>query len=226
MGRSRKPLTGQPVRGFESHPLRHRRSFPGRAGCEGPALPEPLSPRKAIRHEENIPAQQPPAQEDPRFRGRMRTRQGRAVLARRRRKGASVWRSDGRGARPPGGRAGRGPTRDQRLRRRADYLRCYRQGRRRHGALAVLQSRPPASGSPGWGSRRAARWATRCAPAAQEKGEGDLPTMGTARPLPAIDVVVHLKPAAATADFAPMKRAGAPLGSLLPADRARAAGPR
>src|SRR6185295_20270762 len=23
MGRSRKPLTGQPVRGFESHPLRH-----------------------------------------------------------------------------------------------------------------------------------------------------------------------------------------------------------
>ena len=27
MGRSRKPLTGQPVRGFESHPLRQCTSF-------------------------------------------------------------------------------------------------------------------------------------------------------------------------------------------------------
>ena len=26
----------------------------------------------------------------------------------------------------------------ERLRRRADYLRCYRTGRRRHGALAIL----------------------------------------------------------------------------------------
>lgn len=91
---------------------------------------------------------------------------------------------------------------EERLRRRADYLLCYRTGRRRHGALAILYFVANQVGHPRIGitaSRKVGnavvrhklkrrvkeiyrRW--------QERGK-----------LPALDLVVHLKPEAGGADF-------------------------
>lgn len=90
----------------------------------------------------------------------------------------------------------------ERLRRRADYLRCYRTGRRRHGSLAILYFVPNQLGHPRIGitaSRKVGpafvrhrikrrikeiyrRW--------NERGN-----------LPALDLVVHLKPEARGSDF-------------------------
>src|SRR5215216_4733547 len=91
MGRSRKPLTGQPVRGFESHPLRHSLS-PGDAavldamapgelvyefrsmrravpwGLAAPRLMTSTSKKVATR-ETDFSAQQPSAQADARLPG-------------------------------------------------------------------------------------------------------------------------------------------------------------
>lgn len=98
-------------------------------------------------------------------------------------------------------------ARVQRLRRREDYQRCYRQGRRRHGALATLYFVPNELSHPRVGitvSRKVGksvvrhrlkrrikevyrRW--------EERGR-----------LPALDVVVHLKPAAANSDFPSLRK--------------------
>ncbi|HEY7215351.1 MAG TPA: ribonuclease P protein component, partial [Thermoanaerobaculia bacterium] len=49
---------------------------------------------------------------------------------------------------PPAGAAGERLTSEERLRRRTDYLRCYRTGRRRHGPLAILYFVPNQLGHP------------------------------------------------------------------------------
>ena len=91
---------------------------------------------------------------------------------------------------------------ETRLRRRADYLKCYRTGRRRHGSLAIVYFVPNQLGHPRLGitaSRNVAnavvrhlikrrikevyrRW--------QDRGK-----------LPALDLVIHLKPEAGKSDF-------------------------
>ena len=95
---------------------------------------------------------------------------------------------------------------ESRLRRRADYLRCYRTGRRRHGAVAIVYFVPNQLGHPRLGitaSRKVGkavvrqrlkrrirevyrRW--------QDRGR-----------LPALDLVVHLKPEAGKSDFPAMR---------------------
>ncbi len=90
----------------------------------------------------------------------------------------------------------------ERLRRRADYLRCYRTGRRRQGSLALLYFVPNHLGHPRIGitaSRKVGpafvrhrikrrikeiyrRW--------NERGN-----------LPALDFVLHLKPEARSSEF-------------------------
>ena len=90
----------------------------------------------------------------------------------------------------------------ERLRRRADFLRSYRTGRRRHGALAILYFVPNQLGHPRIGitaSRKVGpavvrhrikrrikevyrRW--------KDRGK-----------LPALDLVVHLRPEARASDF-------------------------
>jgi ribonuclease P protein component len=90
----------------------------------------------------------------------------------------------------------------EKVRRRADYLRCYRTGRRRQGGLAILYFAPNQAGAPRLGitaSRKVGkavvrqrlkrrikeiyrRW--------QDRGK-----------LPPLDLVVHLKPEAGAADF-------------------------
>jgi ribonuclease P protein component len=95
---------------------------------------------------------------------------------------------------------------DEKLRRRADFLRCYRQGRRRQGALAILYSAPNPMGHPRLGitasrkvgkavvRQRLKRWVREVYRRGPER-----------RALPALDLVVHLKPEAGRAAFAALR---------------------
>lgn len=89
------------------------------------------------------------------------------------------------------------------LRRSADYLRCYRRGRRLRGSFARVHYSPNREGHPRLGItasrkvgkavirnrlKRRVREVYRRSPARHE--------------LPAVDLVVHLEPAAAGAEFA------------------------
>ena len=88
------------------------------------------------------------------------------------------------------------------VRRRADYLRCYRTGRRRHGALAILYFVANEAGHPRIGitaSRKVGKAVVRHRLKRRIKeiyrrwqDRGKLPPM---------DLVVHLKPEAGAADF-------------------------
>lgn len=92
--------------------------------------------------------------------------------------------------------------RRQRLRHRADYLRCYRLGKKRHGALATLHTRSNEGPEARLGvtaSRKVGNAVERHRLKRRVReifrrfeGRGRLGPM---------DVVVHLKPSAAHADF-------------------------
>jgi ribonuclease P protein component len=96
--------------------------------------------------------------------------------------------------------------RAERLRRRADYLRCYREGRRLHGALATLHAAPNREGHPRLGvtASRKVGGATVRQRLRRRVREVYRRWEGRGR-LPAADLVVHLKPAAAAAGFGALK---------------------
>jgi ribonuclease P protein component len=89
------------------------------------------------------------------------------------------------------------------LRKSADYQSCYRAGRRRHGPLLTLHIQPNPIGAPRLGitaSRRVGdavvrtrlkRWTRECFRRSPCRAG-----------LPAVDLVVHLKPEAGRASFA------------------------
>jgi ribonuclease P protein component len=107
-----------------------------------------------------------------------------------------------RPAAPTSGAAGERLPPEQRLRRRTDYLRCYRTGRRRHGSLAILYFIPNPLGHPRIGitaSRKVGKAVTRHRLKRRIK-EVYRRWPGRAQ-LPALDLVVHLKPEAGKSDF-------------------------
>jgi len=93
-------------------------------------------------------------------------------------------------------------TRAEKLRRRTEYLRCYREGRRRHGSFAILYFVPNEHQHPRLGitaSRKVGKAVTRQRLKRRVK---EIYRRWEERDrLPAMDLVVHLKPAAARADF-------------------------
>ena len=94
-----------------------------------------------------------------------------------------------------------------RLRRRADFTRCYQLGNRRSGALVVLHWAPGSGEGPRLGTtvgrkvggavvrHRLKRWV--------REAYRQWPARAS---LPAHDLVFHLRPAAASADFAAFRR--------------------
>jgi ribonuclease P protein component len=95
----------------------------------------------------------------------------------------------------------------ERLRRRADFLRCYRAGRRHHGGLATLHFVPNPDGHPRLGitaSRKLGRAVVR---QRLKRRVREIYRRWSQRDqLPPMDLVVHLKPAAAEAAFADLER--------------------
>jgi ribonuclease P protein component len=107
---------------------------------------------------------------------------------------------------PPGGRAAESLARTERVRRGGDYLRAYRRGRRRTGALVNLHYFPNDSGAPRLGvtvSRKVGNSVVR------HRLKRRIVEVFRRAPLraslPAWDFVVHVKPEAAPADFAALR---------------------
>ncbi len=121
------------------------------------------------------------------------------------------------------GQTGEGLGRSAKMRQSSDFLRCYRRGRRRHGSLAVLHVSRNAGSEARLGItasrkvgkavvrhrlKRRVREVFRRWPGRQE--------------LPRVDIVVHLKPAAASASFARFRQdLEQMLGSLVPGAKGR-----
>lgn len=94
----------------------------------------------------------------------------------------------------------------ERLRRRADYLRCYRTGRRRHGALAILYFVPNELGHPRLGITASRKVGPAVVRQRIKRRIKEVYRRWKDRgKLPALDLVVHLKPEARQADFQALK---------------------
>lgn len=101
----------------------------------------------------------------------------------------------------PGGTGQRLLARE-RLRRRADYLRCYRTGRRRHGSLAILYFVPNPLGHPRLGitaSRKVGKAVVRHR--LKRRIKEVYRRWNDRGQLPALDLIIHLKPEAGGSDF-------------------------
>jgi ribonuclease P protein component len=102
---------------------------------------------------------------------------------------------------PPQGTGQRLPS-EERLRRRADYLRCYRTGRRRHGALAILYFVPNQIGHPRIGITASRKVGNAVLRHRLKRRIKEIYRRWIDRgKLPSLDLVVHLKPEAGGADF-------------------------
>jgi ribonuclease P protein component len=90
----------------------------------------------------------------------------------------------------------------EKLRRRADYLLCYRTGRRRHGAPAILYFVANQVGHPRLGITASRKVGNAVVRHKLKRRVKEIyrrwPHRGQ---LPALDLVVHLKPEAGGADF-------------------------
>lgn len=90
----------------------------------------------------------------------------------------------------------------ERLRRRADYLRCYRTGRRRHGSLAILYFVPNQLGHPRIGITASRKVGPSVVRHRIKRRIKEIYRRWNDRgKLPALDLVVHLKPEARGSDF-------------------------
>ena len=88
------------------------------------------------------------------------------------------------------------------MRRRADYLRCYREGRRLHGALATLHIAPGREGRARLGMTASRKVGGAVVRQCLKRRVREVYRRWEGRGrLPAADLVVHLKPAAAAASF-------------------------
>ncbi|HEX4964896.1 MAG TPA: ribonuclease P protein component [Thermoanaerobaculia bacterium] len=112
----------------------------------------------------------------------------------------------GQERRPPSAVGAQRLLPEHKLRRRADYLRCYRTGRRRHGSLALLYFVPNQLEGPRLGitaSRKVGKAVVR------HRLKRRIKEIYRRWPhrseLPALDLVVHLKPEAGGSDFAALR---------------------
>jgi ribonuclease P protein component len=95
----------------------------------------------------------------------------------------------------------------ERLRRRTDYLRCYRTGGRRHSALAILYFAPNGLDHPRLGITASRKVAGAVGRRRLRRHVKEIYRRWSGRTrLPAVDLVVHLKPAAAKAGFQALRQ--------------------
>jgi len=105
-------------------------------------------------------------------------------------------------AEPAPGTAGERLLPQERLRQRADYLRCYRTGRRRHGALAIVYSAPNQLGHPRLGITASRKVGNSVVRQRLKRRIREIYRRWNDRgTLPPLDVVIHLKTEARTSNF-------------------------
>lgn len=134
-------------------------------------------------------------------------------------------------AKAPAGasRCGEGLPREERLRRRAEFLHCYREGRRRGGRFATLFYVPNSLPHPRLGitvSRKVGKRAV-VRQRLKRRVREIYRRWDRRRQLPALDLVFNLKPDATRAEFRELQREMerqmaallVPLSSLQPSPR-------
>lgn len=93
--------------------------------------------------------------------------------------------------------------RQQTLRRGADYQRCYRGGRRRHGSLVTLHFHPNDEGYPRLGITVSRKVGSSVVRQRLKRWTREVYRRSPRRvSLPPLDLIVHFKPGAGEADFA------------------------
>jgi ribonuclease P protein component len=158
-----------------------------------------------VRREENVPAQQSAAQAHARLPGADAdpARPGGALEAAAQGAQAAERLSAEPAATPPG----EGLGRQDRVRRRREYLGAYRRGRRRSGALATLHFVPNDAGVARVGvtvSRKVGNSVVRHR--VKRRVVEVFRRTPLRQGLPPWDFVVHLKPEAARAEFAALRQ--------------------
>ena len=96
--------------------------------------------------------------------------------------------------------------RGERLRQSADYLRCYRKGKRRAGRLALLYFIPNQLGHPRFGITASRKVGIAVRRQLVKRRLREIYRRSrNRRQLPPVDLVVHLQPQAANASFAALR---------------------
>jgi ribonuclease P protein component len=102
--------------------------------------------------------------------------------------------------------AGERLLREERLRRRADFLRCYRTGRRRHGEIAILYFAPNELGHPRLGITASRKVGDAVVRHRLKRRIKEIYRRWQERTrLPPMDLVVHLKPEAREVEWSPLR---------------------
>jgi ribonuclease P protein component len=165
----------------------------------------PQQQPKVDRREAHLSTQQSSPQEEPRFPGPHANASGPGHSGSAPAQGPypSERLVMDRHALPSGGQCRHQRLRRQhRLRRRADYLRCYRQGRKRHGNLATLHYHPNDEPEARLGitaSRKVGKAVRR--QKAKRRIREIFRRWNGRFSLPPLDIVVHLRPEAGRAEF-------------------------
>ena len=105
---------------------------------------------------------------------------------------------------PSGSKPGRGEglSPRQRLRRSADYVRCYRRGRKKHGSLVVLHVHPNDLGEARLGITASRKVGKAVVRHRIKRRVREIFRRFEGRPqLAYLDIVAHLKPTAGSSDF-------------------------
>jgi ribonuclease P protein component len=110
----------------------------------------------------------------------------------------------------PGGAdqvAGEGLSSREKVRQRADYLRCYRGGRRRHGSLAIIYYVPNQQGVARMGITASRKVGAAVVRHRLKRRIREIYRRWEHRGnLPALDLVVHLKAEAKGSDFTTLRQ--------------------
>jgi ribonuclease P protein component len=103
--------------------------------------------------------------------------------------------------------AGESFPRRERLRRRNDFLRCYREGRRRHGELVVLHALANGTDAPRLGLTVGRKVGGAVVRNRVKRRVREIYRRWSERSrLPGLDLVVHAKPPAGSASFAELEK--------------------
>ncbi len=95
---------------------------------------------------------------------------------------------------------------NQKIRHRADYQRCYRGGRRRHGTFATLHFVPNSLGHPRVGITATRKVGSAVVRNLAKRRVREIYRRWDEREkLPSLDLVVHLKPSVRDCGFAELK---------------------
>lgn len=107
-------------------------------------------------------------------------------------------------------------TRAEKLSRRSEFQRCYRHGRRRHGAYATLFTTPAPADHARIGITATRKVGSAVMRNRLKRRVREIYRRWSGRTeLPSVDLVVHLKPAAAQASFAELNEDLSKLWSTL-----------